>query len=391
MHKKDKQDFNQILLETKDYYENIIAKMPGHVYWLDKNNVYLGCNDLQAKHVGLQSRKEIIGKTNFDFFPRNQATELNRINKKVMRTGRLHEVEEIASMSTGPGIYLSQKVPLRNNENKIIGVLGISFDITSKKEAENLKIKHEIAEEKAQIMKMFAGSIAHELRTPLATINLYIQNLEFYLPELLSAYTASKISKATEKISTRQLHQLEKIPTVIQQTVQACSQIINMLLMNIREAKFNQDDFVKCSIKEDVETALLEYVFEKKQRDLIHLDLKQNFSYLGIPLLTKHILFNLLRNALYYIKLAGKGQIYIQLKHEAKENQLIFKDTGKGIPKQFVETIFDRFVSHRHGGTGLGLAFCRMVMQTYGGDISVRSRQGHFTEFVLHFPKCSRD
>lgn len=384
---KDKIGFNQILRETRDYYENIIAKMPGHVYWLDKNNVYLGCNDLQATHVGLSSRKEIIGKTNYDLFPKSQASELNRINKKVMKTGRLHEVEEFANMSTGPGIYLSQKVPLRNNENKIIGILGISFDITSKKEAEELKLKHNIAEEKAHIMKMLAGSIAHELRTPLATISLYVQNLEFFLPDLIQTYASIKSNLENQKISVRQLHQIEKIPSVLHQTVQTCSQIINMLLMNIREAKLNREDFTLCTIKQDVQNALSEYVFEKKQQELIHVDLKNNFRYYGISLLTKHVLFNLLRNALYYIKVAGKGEIQIILAHEKNENQVIFKDTAKGIPQKFLNTIFDRFVSHRHGGTGLGLAFCKMVMQAYNGDITVWSRSGKFTEFVLHFPK----
>lgn len=46
-----------LMMNMKDYYESILALMPGHVYWLDRNNIYLGCNDAQAKNAGLKSRK----------------------------------------------------------------------------------------------------------------------------------------------------------------------------------------------------------------------------------------------------------------------------------------------------------------------------------------------
>lgn len=384
---KDKNGFSQILQETKSYYENIIAKMPGHVYWLDKNNVYLGCNDLQATHVGLKSRNEIIGKTNYDLFPRSQAAVLNRVNTLVMKTGQTYEIEEFAIMNNIPGIYLSQKAPLKNDEGKTIGILGISFDITAKKETETLKTKHAIAEEKAHVMKMLAGSIAHELRTPLASINLYAQNLELVLPQLLQVYSIKENDVTEKKMTAKQLLSIKKIPGIIRRTVEGCAQIINMLLMNIREAKLNRSDFVKHSIKTDVNAAISEYVFEKNQRELIHFNPQHAFHYSGVPLLMKHILYNLIRNALYYIKVAGKGEIYISFLQGTDENQLIFKDTGKGIPEKYIDSIFDRFVTHRHGGTGLGLAFCKMVMLAIEGDISVRSKSGKYTEFILHFPK----
>lgn len=69
-----------------------------------------------------------------------------------------------------------------------------------------------------------------------------------------------------------------------------------------------------------------------------------------------------------------------------------YRDTATGIPKDFVDKIFDQFETKKnlHGGTGLGLAFCKMVMETcYKGSITCNSEEGKYTEFVLSFPKLS--
>jgi signal transduction histidine kinase len=99
-----------------------------------------------------------------------------------------------------------------------------------------------------------------------------------------------------------------------------------------------------------------------------------------------HILFNLLKNALYYIEASGKGDIHIWLENDEGKNTLHFKDTGPGISATLLPSIFERFFSRRKHGTGMGLAFCKSVMQEIRGDIQCRSKEGEYTEFVLTFP-----
>src|SRR3990167_5101195 len=142
--------------------------MPGHVYWQDKNNVFLGCNDAQAKSAALKSRKEIVGKTNYDMIWRDQAGELDCINNQVIKEGKAYVVEEHANMALGPAIFLTEKVPLRNEKQQIIGTLGISFDITErKKQEEELRLAKEKAEVANQAKSNFLAMVSHELRTPL--------------------------------------------------------------------------------------------------------------------------------------------------------------------------------------------------------------------------------
>jgi signal transduction histidine kinase len=80
--------------------------------------------------------------------------------------------------------------------------------------------------------------------------------------------------------------------------------------------------------------------------------------------LTKHILFNLIKNALQAIKEIGQGEVYISLKHDKKFNYLIFKDTASEITAKVCETLFQQYSSDSGDGAGLGLAFCKMVMQS---------------------------
>ena len=84
-----------------------------------------------------------------------------------------------------------------------------------------------------------------------------------------------------------------------------------------------------------------------------------------------------------------KGAIFITVdRGDPHFNQLIFKDTAKGIPQNQCKTIFEPFFTRdKHGGTGIGLSFCKQVMESFGGKISCESVAGEYTTFQLYFPE----
>jgi signal transduction histidine kinase len=107
---------------------------------------------------------------------------------------------------------------------------------------------------------------------------------------------------------------------------------------------------------------------------------------MGDELLTIYVIFNLLKNAIYHVTEARKGHIEIWLEHGKEYNELHFKDTGKGMPSAIVGKIFEQFFTNTRHGTGVGLAFCKMVMNAYNGTIRCESVEGEYAHFILSFP-----
>lgn len=99
-----------------------------------------------------------------------------------------------------------------------------------------------------------------------------------------------------------------------------------------------------------------------------------------------NVLFNLLKNALYFIQDARKGDITIWTESSESFNKLHFRDTGKGISSATLPYIFESFFTQTRHGTGIGLAFCRMVIKEMGGEVRCLSELGKYTHFIVELP-----
>lgn len=183
----------------------------------------------------------------------------------------------------------------------------------------------------------------------------------------------------------------EILPSVaesIEAETKAAFAIIDMLFVKSGMMNLDLTQIEKCSISACIAEALQRYPFAPDEREKViwSPENSSDFEFSGKKILMIHVIFNLLKNALYYLKVASKGEITIWSEPGAEYNMLHFKDTGTGIAPEILPHIFERFFSHTLHGTGIGLAFCKMVMQNFGGDISCKSVVGEFTEFNLKFP-----
>lgn len=118
--------------------ESIAACVPGNVYWLDKNCVYLGCNDIAAKFAGLKSREEAVGLTYEEMETKagwavGVTNPWKQDDLEVITTGKpkLNVKEKPVLMPDGKEIfYLTSRFPLFDADKNVIGVLGISVDVS---------------------------------------------------------------------------------------------------------------------------------------------------------------------------------------------------------------------------------------------------------------------
>jgi signal transduction histidine kinase len=228
----------------------------------------------------------------------------------------------------------------------------------------SLSAGHLSGNKEVQTVVTLSSSLAHEVKNYLAAINICAE------------------------LSEKQLSNIRK-------KVKAADYLVNNLQLQIKgviAGTPKTKDFKQYSIAKNIEEALEQYPFKTGERELITLDIERDFEYVGNPLLTSHVLYNLIKNALRAIANADKGKITIKLEFGVKSNKLIFKDTATGIAKEFLPKMFKLFESQMtaQGGTGVGLAYCKEIMNSYGGDITCDSAEGEYTEFVLNFPHLSK-
>lgn len=251
-----------------------------------------------------------------------------------------------------------------------------------------------VAQEKLGTMLTAASNIAHELRTPLLGIKGGASGIKRYFPALLEAYRLARAHDLpVANIRGAHFDGMLSALDRMQGEVDRSNTIIDMLLFNAKQNRSQQGESDLCSMKGCVDSALDRYPFASAQeRQLVSWDNSMDFQFFGSETLMVHVFFNLLKNSLHAIARARRGTITIWVVLGETQNQVNFRDTGPGIPPTVLPRIFKRFYtwsqsSEGEPGTGVGLAFCKSVVEGFGGTLVCRSTLGEFTEFTMSFPK----
>jgi two-component system, OmpR family, aerobic respiration control sensor histidine kinase ArcB len=378
--------FEKIIATIVDYYDNVIACMPGNVYWLNKKGLAVGCNKNVLDMFGLASLKNFKGLSFEQMGKIGQWTQEATVSFKrdtfqVLETGmpKLNVEEPPISTPRGNDIYyLTSRVPLFDKKGDTIGVVGISVDITERKSMEEAL---KIAKEKAEVANLakteFIANMSHDIRTPMSGVISIAKMLEeegdsendreyghiirtsseqllLLLNDILAVISIEEAHKENLKFETFSLQ--ERIQN-----------LHDLMLPNI------QSNHVKLVTK--IDANLPEHVIS----DRIKLD---------------RILLNLVSNAL---KFTPQGEVVINIKLLSKKSnkikiEIAISDTGIGIDQSQLDKIFERFYrvnpSHenRYGGHGIGLFIVQNYVSLLGGTIAVESILWKGTTFTVTLP-----
>ncbi len=142
----ERKESEEELRSTKQMLELIINNVPQHIFWKDRNSVYLGCNENQARAAGLESPQDIIGKTDYDLpWNKEEAEHYRMIDQQVMKTGKAeYHIMETQLQADGRVAWLdTNKIPLFNNEGQVFGILGTYENITERKKAQEALLASE--------------------------------------------------------------------------------------------------------------------------------------------------------------------------------------------------------------------------------------------------------
>ena len=225
-----------------------------------------------------------------------------------------------------------------------------------------------IAKEKEnnRMLKSLSGSIAHEMRHPLTEIQGALYLLEQQNPRLGDNDYVKKAHRA----------------------IQSGFQFIDITMDAISDKPVDRKHFVLLSALDLVKEAVQDYAYEEPTHANKVSVKGDDFKLMAELVMVKHVLYNLIQNALWYVKTLPDAEIIISVMHDNNGvNCIEVRDTGPGIASEDIPRLFDDFyTSDKQGGTGLGLAYCKRTMTALGGDIRCHSELGQYTTFILSFP-----
>ncbi|MGM0594486.1 MAG: EAL domain-containing protein [Pseudomonadota bacterium] len=125
-----------MLLESETKYRNLVDNLPQRVFFKDRNFIYVSCNRPFAQDVDLEP-DAVVGKSDFDLFSESHARQYRLDDDRIMRKGEIEELDESFSAGGVERVIHTVKTPIRDSEGDVVGILGIFWDVTEKRQAES--------------------------------------------------------------------------------------------------------------------------------------------------------------------------------------------------------------------------------------------------------------
>lgn len=383
---KDKNVLNSLLKKTTEDLKNavealktraeelsiLLSTIPALVYFKDINLKYILVNKSFERFVNLPFYG-IQGKKVEELITEYRTNNYEEMELEVIQSGLpLYNIEESITQNRRKVWLTTNLAPYRDNDGEIIGLVGISWDITFRKKYENeLQEAKEQAEEGTRAKSEFLANMSHEIRTPMNGI--------IGMAEILKQANLGK-------------HEEENLDILISSTRSLLSLVNDILDISKIEAgkiELEVEDFDLRKMLKDIENIMYIKAEEKAldYKTFISPDVPEFLK--GDPSRMKQILLNLVNNA---VKFTQKGQVhtYINVEEENKERiKLLVKvqDTGIGISEDGRKNLFQLFsqvdtsTTKIYGGTGLGLSIAKRLVMLMDGDIGMESKQDVGSEF----------
>ncbi|MEH2425780.1 MAG: AAA family ATPase [Nostoc sp.] len=421
------QDTLKNLGQNEQFLRLIIDSIPQFVFWKDRNCVYLGCNHNFAQASGVGVPENIIGKTDYDLsWTSEKSDSFIECDRRIMESGQA-ELNIIESMQKADGIQIwsnTNKIPLRNQEGNVFGILGTSENITEHHLLQQQKQQLEQALQELQTMQLqlvqgekmsalgnLVAGVAHEINNPVGFIagNLepakdYVKDL-FGLIKLYQEKFPEPGSDIEDEIDAMDLNYLrEDLPKLLDSMKLGVNRIRSISTSLRTFSRADKDYKVPFNIHEGIDSTILILRHRLKANEN-RPEIEVVKKYGKLPLVEcfagqlNQVFMNLLANAIDALEeysterslsaiLANPNCITIQTDVAESGQHILIKiaDNGVGMSPEVKQRVFDHlFTTKPVGkGTGLGLAIARqIIIEGHGGSLSCTSELGQGTEFVI--------
>jgi two-component system CheB/CheR fusion protein len=359
------------LFHERYLLNSLLTSIPDAIYFKDLRGRFIRANQAMATRLGLTQPEDAVGKTALELPNQALAMELHREDEEVLRTGepQFYKIEKRQNSDEVEEWNLVTRLPLRDKDGQIVGVVAIFRDVSEQKRAE-----HKI-QEGVRRRDQFLAMLSHELRNPLGAIVTATALLNA-TRGAASPEKAARFVQILQRQSEQMAHLLDDLleaSRVTQNKIELKRRVIDLGSV----ARIAAD-----SMQARMETAGITF-----SADIDHEPIWVD----GDPARLQQIQVNLLNNAAKYTP--HGGQVVFEARRESDAAMIRVKDTGVGIPKEMLDDIFELFVQSRRtldrsaGGLGVGLTLVRSLVVMHGGMVTVHSEgEDRGSEFVVRLP-----
>lgn len=372
----------QETLISKQILRKVLDHIPINVFWKDTASNFLGVNAISLKGMALESESDIIGKSDFDFFDINDAEKYRADEVAIMLSGKAKLNYEEGQIKNGENRYfVSNKSPIFDKNNNVIGIVGTSEDITERREIQ-IELEKLTGELKIQneTKNKFFSIISHDLINPIAGI--------IGFSELLK-----------ENHSDLEPEKIKNFSTIINKSANFTLSLLHDLLewsrIQIGSIEPNKEIFILSDLLAHNIAGVSSLAFSKKI-GLIS-DFRQKLSVYADKKMISTIMRNVLSNAIKFTPQGGTITISseeISL-DGIKLIETTVTDTGIGMSKEKLKNLFKIEHNYRstgtnnEAGTGMGLILCKEFIEKNNGTIKVKSELNVGSSFIFTFEASS--
>jgi signal transduction histidine kinase len=334
--------------------------------------------------MGLKHHDEVLGKTDFDFYPPELAAQFKKSEEEIFISGipQLDHLEQLHFKHLGERWMSTSKMPMAHHGEKYKGIIGISYDVSKQvKNIMQLKEAWSKAEVASKAKSEYLAGMSHEIRTPLTSV--------INMAEVLMMSDLNKDQHKFAQIIYNSGHNLLKL----------VNDLLDLSKIETGNVELDPHPFSVRGLVNEVIDMLGMAAESNGNRITSNVDKQVPDQLIGDDFRCKQVLINIAGNA---IKFTKNGKVHIEVKRvseSTKHSELFFSvsDTGIGIAPEVVNKIFDtygqadRSIAKKFGGTGLGLSISKKLVNMMGGDIEVESEPGKGARFSFNisFDKAS--